>query len=333
MAFYRNWPKRFVRDMKEFSLIKKFFRPLAISSSGALNLQNDTAFLKCPHNRQLVLTTDTMVEGVHFLKSENSTTVAQRLLRVNLSDLAASGAHPIGYLFNLIGGQISQVWLQKFCKGLRQDQKRYGLSLLGGDTTSGSRTLTLSLTALGTVCRTQRLTRGGAQPGDLVCVSGVVGDGFLGCQAFKSRRTTDSLSRYLTPEPRLQLGQALLGLANASIDVSDGLLSDIEHILEASHVGGEIELSLVPLSRQGKRYVQNRLGRLLNLCTAGDDYELVFTVPPNRSRQLPLLASKLKLPLTIVGKIEKNKDLRVFHRGSKVSVKKLGYQHFETKKT
>lgn len=318
--------------MNEFELINNFFRPLTIPSSGALNLENDTAFLACPPYRQLVLTTDTMVEGVHFLKSESPTTVAQRLLRVNLSDLATSGAHPVGYLFNLTGGQISKIWLDKFCKGLRQDQKRFGLTLLGGDTTSGSRTLTLSLTALGTVNRKRRLTRSGARPGDLVCVSGVVGDGFLGCQAFKARRTAHSLSRYLTPEPRLKLGQALLGFATSSIDVSDGLLSDFGHILEASRMGGKIELSLVPLSQEGQRYVRNRQSRLLQLCTAGDDYELIFTIPPNRSRQLSSLTSKLKLPLTIVGTIDTRKGLRIFHKGSKVNVKKLGYQHFETQK-
>ncbi|HXV73614.1 MAG TPA: thiamine-phosphate kinase, partial [Sphingomonadales bacterium] len=136
--------------MDEFALIEKFFRPLAWRAKGAFNLENDTAFYAPPKGQTLVLTTDAMIEGVHFLPSESAETVGRRLLRVNLSDLAASGAKPVGYLLNLGGGRVTPAWLRKFCAGLEADQKRFGVSLFGGDTTSGAKTLMLSLTAFGT---------------------------------------------------------------------------------------------------------------------------------------------------------------------------------------
>jgi len=314
--------------MDEFAIIERFFRPLARKTGGALGLQNDTAFFVPPKGQELVLTTDTLVEGVHFLSLENSETVAQRLLRVSLSDLAASGAKPIGYLLNLTGGRVAPSWLKGFSKGLAADQHRFGVSLYGGDTTSGSRTLTLSLTAFGTAPAGKRLTRGGARPGDLICVSGVIGDGLLGLAAAKAKKKTQSLRRYHLPEPRLALGRALLGVASASIDVSDGLVADVGHILEASKVGATLFLDRVPLSREGRLYAKSRTRRLLALGTGGDDYELAFTIPRKNAGRLSFISERLKLPLSVIGEVRAGRDLSVVHRGRAVPVKTSGYRHF-----
>lgn len=315
--------------MDEFAIIEKYFRPLARRAKGSLQLASDTAFYVPPKGETLILTADAMVEGVHFLPSENPQTVARRLLRVNLSDLAAAGAKPQGYLLSLIGGKISPAWLRRFAAGLTADQKRFGIALYGGDTASGSKTLCLSLTAFGTAPSGKSLTRGGAKPGDLVCVSGVIGDGWLGLQAARQRRKSKALTRYLLPEPRLALGRALLGVASAAADVSDGLVADVGHILEASGVGATLALDRVPLSRQGRAYAGGSAARKLQLCAGGDDYELAFTIPRRNLRRLSLISKRLKLPIAVVGEISARRGLKVVNgKGLQVPVRASGYRHF-----
>jgi thiamine-monophosphate kinase len=314
--------------MDEFAIIEKYFRPLAKGAKGALNLENDTAFYTPPKGGTLVVTTDTMIEGVHFLSNESPKTVAGRLLRMNLSDLAAAGAKPVGYLLNLSGGKVSAPWLKGFAAGLAAGQRRFGVSLFGGDTTSGAKGLCLSLSAFGTAGKT-RLSRKGARAGELICVSGVIGDGLLGLRAAKRKRKTKSLKRYVLPEPRLKLGRALLGLASAAVDVSDGLLADVSNILAASRIGGTIALARVPISREGRAFARGDTRRLLSLCTGGDDYELVFTVPKARGRRLSFLAKRLRLPITVIGETAPGRGLKVVDAGGrKVAPKRKGYRHF-----
>ena len=232
----------------EFALIARHFRPLA--GPGALDLQDDAAVLMPPPGRDLVLTCDAMVAGVHFLPDDPPDLVGRKLLRVNLSDLAAKGATPIGYLMTVSTPRDTpDAWFAGFSAGLKQDQQQYGVTLLGGDTTSTPGPISLSLTILGHVEPGQAVHRAGARPGDGIWVTGTIGDGALGLAVARGRLadpTGHLLSRYRLPQPRV--GLAIAGIASAGMDISDGLVQDLGHICRASGLAGEVEAALVPLS-------------------------------------------------------------------------------------
>ena len=260
----------------EFALIAQHFRPLA--GPGGLALTDDAALLTPPPGRELVLAADAMVAGVHFLPEDPPETIGRKLLRVNLSDLAAMGADPLAYLMTVALPRATPAsWLEGFVAGLALDQAEFGLQVLGGDTVSTPGPVSLSLTILGTVPPGQALRRGGARPGDALWVSGSIGDGALGLRAARGEIPDPDgylASRYRLPQPRLALGRALRGLATACMDVSDGLVQDLGHLARASGCGAVLEAALVPLSPQA------RAADLGLLITGGDDYELLFALPP-----------------------------------------------------
>ncbi|MDF2781719.1 MAG: thiL, partial [Geminicoccaceae bacterium] len=264
----------------EFAFIAERLRPLAAGSPGALDLADDAALLDPPAGSELVLTKDAMVAGVHFLPDDPPGDIARKLLRVNLSDLAAMGAAPLGYLLALIRPKATaEDWLAEFCRGLAEDQATFGIGLLGGDTVSTPGPLALSLTALGHVPRGAALRRGGAKPGDDIWASGTLGDAALGLKVLQGELEAapavgaQLVERYRLPQPRLALGQTLRGLASAALDVSDGLLADLGHILETSAVGAEIHAAALPLSPAARALPGVREAAL----AGGDDYELLFT--------------------------------------------------------
>ena len=258
----------------EFALIARHFRPLA--GEGGLDLSDDAALLTPPPGRELVLAADAMVAGVHFLPDDPPATIGRKLLRVNLSDLAAMGADPLAYLMTVaLPRGTPDAWLAAFVEGLALDQREFGLQVLGGDTVSTSGPVSLSLTILGTVAPGQALRRGGARPGDDVWVSGTIGDGALGLRAARGEIDSAYLAdRFRLPQPRLALGRALRGVATACMDVSDGLVQDLGHLCRASACGAVLEAALVPLSPAA------RGADLSLLLTGGDDYELLFAAPP-----------------------------------------------------
>jgi thiamine-monophosphate kinase len=260
----------------EFALIARHFRPLA--GQGGLNLTDDAALLTPPQGRELVLSADAMVAGVHFLPNDPPETIGRKLLRVNLSDLAAMGADPLAYLMTVaLPRDMPDAWLEGFVAGLALDQAEFGLAVLGGDTVSTPGPVTLSLTILGTVAPGQALRRGGARPGDELWVSGSIGDGALGLRAARGDIMDPDgylAGRYRLPRPRLALGRALRGIATACMDVSDGLVQDLGHLTRASGCGAVLEAALVPLSAPA------RGADLAMLLTGGDDYELLFAAPP-----------------------------------------------------
>jgi thiamine-monophosphate kinase len=316
----------------EFEFIARRLRPLAAGTGAALALTDDAALLDPPPGQQLVLTKDAMVAGVHFLPDDPPGQIAQKLLRVNLSDLAAMGASPLGYLMAMARpAGLDEAWLESFCDGLAADQAEFGIGLLGGDTVSTPCPITLSLTAIGSVPAGAALRRDAAEPGDDIYVSGTLGDGALGLSVLRGKLTPGAavsaflVDRYRRPQPRLDLGLALRGIAHAAIDVSDGLLADLGHILETSEVGAEVLADKLPLSLAGRDLDGAREAAL----AGGDDYELLFTAPPGRRGAIEAIARKLALPLTHIGRIEAQAGLRLRDaQGRPVAVRKAGWRHF-----
>ncbi|HEX5795196.1 MAG TPA: thiamine-phosphate kinase [Geminicoccaceae bacterium] len=318
--------------LSEFAFIAERLRPLAAGTPGALGLADDAALLDPPAGAELVLTKDAMVAGVHFLPDDPPGDVAKKLLRVNLSDLAAMGAAPLGYLLALIRPKATaEDWLADFCRGLAEDQATFGIGLLGGDTVSTPGPLALSLTALGHVPRGTALRRCGARPGDDVWVSGTLGDAALGLKVLQGELAVADevraplVERYRLPQPRLALGEALRGLASAALDVSDGLLADLGHILETSGVGAEVRTAALPLSAAAQGLPGAREAAL----AGGDDYELLFTAAPARRARIGALARELALPITRIGAIEAKPGLRVLDAaGRLIPIERAGWQHF-----
>lgn len=311
----------------EFALIARHFRPLA--GPGSLDLQDDAAVLAPPAGRELVLTADAMVAGVHFLPDDPPDLVGRKLLRVNLSDLAAKGATPLGYLMTVsTPHDTPEAWFVAFVAGLADDQRAYKVTLLGGDTTSTPGPITLSLTAIGHVAPGQTVHRSGASAGDGIWVTGTIGDGALGLAVAHGRLVDASghlLSRYRLPQPRV--GMAIAGVASAGMDVSDGLVQDLGHICRAGNVGAEIEAGLVPISKPARSAGPEWLPTCL---TGGDDYELLLAVPPSREAALQSAARVAGTVVTRIGHFMSGAP-RVIVRGADGSPMTLatgGWSHF-----
>lgn len=319
----------------EFERIARYFAPLA--GEGALGLLDDAAVIDPPSGRQLVLTADALVSGVHFLPEDPAELVARKLLRVNLSDLAAMGAEPIGYLMTTaLPAECGEDWLAGFASGLAADQSEFAIKLLGGDSVATPGPATLSITAIGSVRKAQAIRRSGAQPGDGVFVSGTIGDAALGLRVLRGELAglDDAERRFLAgryhlPLPRLALGARLHGIAHAMLDVSDGLVGDLGHICAASGVGAVLEADRVPLSAAARRALSGN-GDLLPLVLAGgDDYELVFAAPRGNDAAIEGLAKELALPITRIGRFEAGDGVRVVGgTGEDIDLASRGYRHF-----
>jgi thiamine-monophosphate kinase len=317
----------------EFALIARHFRQLA--GPGALDLSDDAALLDVPAGRQLVLSADAMVAGVHFLPDDPPEMVGRKLLRVNLSDLAAMGAAPLGYLMTTaLPRGMPDAWIAGFAAGLAADQAEFGISVLGGDTVSTPGPVTLSLTILGTVAAGMALRRQGARPGDSIWVSGSIGDSALGLQVLQGRLAPDAeghlARRYRLPQPRLALGGALAGLARAAMDVSDGLAQDLGHLCRAGGCGAVLEAAAVPLSPAARAAVMADPSLLPVVLTGGDDYELLFAAPPDQEAGVLARGAAAGVAVTRVGRfIEGPAEVRVIGEGgAPLTLPKEGWSHF-----
>lgn len=274
----------------EFELIAKLFAPLAREAPGAFALTDDAAVLSPPPGHELVLKTDAIVEGVHFLHDDPPETIAQKALRVNLSDLAAKGAIPAGYLMALLLPDWPGLsWLEAFVSGLAKDQREFGLSLMGGDTSATPGPLAIAISAIGLVPSGTMIRRAGARPGDRVFVSGTLGDAATGLAIRTGRACAVPVAvqewlvrRYRVPEPRLALGQALRGVASAALDVSDGLVADLGHVADASQVRILICEGKIPLSPALAAMQREDPTLRRRAATAGDDYEIAFCAHPSQ---------------------------------------------------
>jgi thiamine-monophosphate kinase len=314
--------------LSEFGLIEKVFAPLA-KSKAALALRDDVALLPPRPGQEQVITTDALIEGVDFFPDDPPGTIARKALRVNLSDLAAKGAKPAGYLLTLaLPKTVDTRWLKIFARGLAADQKFFGITLLGGDLSGTPGPLTVSITAFGYVPKGRAILRSGARAGDLVFVTGTIGDSGGGLDALKTgRRAPKLVARYRVPEPRVAFGRKLRGLASAALDVSDGLIADLGHLADVSKVHIAVDAARVPLSPDLRR----AWGRdaVLRAVAAGDDYEIAFTAPASRRAAIHRAAAATKTQVTEIGFVMKGRGVALLGAdGKPIQLAKKGWQHF-----
>jgi thiamine-monophosphate kinase len=325
----------------EDRLIARYFRPLA-SHPGALGLTDDAAILVPPAGCDLVLKADAVIGGVHFFPEDPADAVGRKALRVNLSDLAAKGARPVGFLLSLaLPDGTLDAWLADFADGLRADAEFYGCPLLGGDTDRTPGPVMVSIAAFGTVPHGGMVRRSGAKPGDWVFVSGTIGDAALG---LKLRREPASapryrlepherdhlLARYLLPEPRMALSEPIRQYASAAMDVSDGLAGDLAKLCGASGVSAEIEIEQVPLSAAGRRVTAVEASASELAVTGGDDYEILCTVPAEQREAFRSAALASGVAVTEIGRIVAGRAAPLFRdrHGRPLEFARPSFSHF-----
>jgi thiamine-monophosphate kinase len=325
----------------EDRLIARYFRPLA-TAAGALGLLDDAATITPPPGSDVVLKTDAVVGGVHFFPDDPPDMIARKALRVNLSDLAAKGASPAGFLLSLVLPQtLGGDWLEAFARGLGEDARAYQCPLMGGDTDRTPGPLTISIAAFGIVPSGTMVRRRGARPGDLVVVTGTIGDAALGLLVRRDpataarwrldRQQRDHLvGRYLLPQPRNALAEALRQHATAAMDVSDGLAGDLGKLCAVSGGAADIEVARVPLSDAARAAVAGDRGLMETALTGGDDYELVATVPAQARDALMAAARAAGVALTQIGVVRADRPGAHFldQGGKPLVFKRASFSHF-----
>ncbi|WP_339872261.1 thiamine-phosphate kinase [uncultured Brevundimonas sp.] len=320
----------------EFETIRRLLAPLAHPEWGR-GLLDDVAVVPSRTGYDLVLTKDSIVEGVHFLPEDPMDTVARKLLRVNLSDLAAKGAEPFGYMLGCFWSDRCG-WPEReaFAAGLKRDQTEFGVALLGGDTVTTPGPASFSLTMLGWVPKGRAVGRDGARPDDVVLVTGVIGDGYLGLQAAQERlslepeRVMALVDHYRTPMPRLAFAEQIRDLATAAIDVSDGLIADLGHLAAASGVALDIDLAALPVSGPAQAWLDGRVDpqdARVRLATGGDDYEIAFTARAGDEAELRRAAERQHLRLTTIGRVVAGTGVTVRSAGDIVAIGRPGWTH------
>lgn len=320
----------------EDRLIARFFAPIA-THPGALGLSDDVAFIKSPPDCDLVLTTDAIVGGVHFFADDAAQSVASKALRVNLSDLAAKGAKPIGFLLSLaLPKEAGDDWLCHFAEGLRSDSVLFSCQLFGGDTVRTNGPVTISIAMFGSVPEGTMVRRVGARPSDRVFVSGSIGDAALGLALRKGAtwKLTEAqrqhlMSRYLLPQPRNALAEAVRTHASSALDVSDGLVGDFAKLCRASGVAADIDADKVPLSDAAKAVLAAEPAMREIALTGGDDYEIICTVPATKAEAFRAAAKAANVPVTEVGEIKTGEGARfIGPDGNPLALKHTSFSHF-----
>jgi thiamine-monophosphate kinase len=329
------------QHLGEFEIIARYFAPLATEAS-ALALRDDAAVLAVAEGYELIATCDTLVEGVHFLPDDPPDSVGYKALSVNLSDLAAKGARGHVYLLALaVRRDTKPSWFEAFSAGLRELQQETGISLVGGDTTSSPGPLTITITALGLVRHGHAVLRLGAKTGDRLFVSGTIGDAALGLRLLKDPALARAwnlsdqdaaflINRYRRPKPRTELVIPVRNFAQSAIDVSDGLVGDIEKLTRVSHVGTVIEAGNVPFSAAAQKALAREPELLAALLTAGDDYEIVAAVPDASVAAFAAEAKHKGVPVTPIGRISGSGEaVSVLGPGGHaLALDRKGYAHF-----
>lgn len=329
-------------QLTEDELIAAYFAPLA--GEAGLRLSDDAALLQPPPGCELVLTKDMLVAGVHFFRDDPPAAIARKALRVNLSDLAAKGAEPLGFLLGLaLPGDWTTDWLEAFAKGLGEDAATYQCPLLGGDTVKTPGPLTVSITAIGAVHAGQMVLRGAAKAGDLIYVTGTIGDAALGLK-LRLGATSDQdwigalteaeagflLDRYLLPRPRLALTEALSAHAHAAMDVSDGLAGDLSKMLRLAGLTAKISLADIPLSRAARQALQAAPRLMEAICAGGDDYEILCAAPPEKSATFQSAAQAAGVEIVLIGRAVSGGGPPAFLdvSGAVMRFARTSFQHF-----
>lgn len=321
----------------EDSLIARYFRPIA-TDPGAFKLDDDAAALKA-NGSDIVVTTDAIVEGVHFLSDDPPDTIARKALRVNLSDLAAKGATPAGFVLTLALRNTDEAWLQPFAAALGEDAAQFGCPLLGGDTVSTPGPLMISVTAFGRVPADKMVHRSGAKPGQRVMVTGTIGDAALGLAVLKGGKVhaaTDAAARamladrYRVPQPRVALAEIVRAHASAAMDVSDGLAGDLTKLCGVSKVSAAIDLASIPLSDAARDLLSRGVLGVETLIAGGDDYEILCTIAEDRVEAFTQAARVAGVAVSSIGTIVAGTSAPKFidRQGREVALERLSYSHF-----
>jgi len=324
--------------MDEYEVIKKIFRPLALNEDLSLNLDDDAAIL--PNKKQIIVGTDSIVEGDHFQKNEkNPLLIAKKLLRVNLSDLASMGADPFGYTLNLslpkkLNKKELITWIKLFAKGLKQDQFKYSVKLLGGDTIISNGPLILTITLFGYKNK-KIIKRSGAKLKDDIYITGNIGDSGIGYKILKKKLNLNKslnkfyIKKHKLPNPPVEFGKKLVFFANASTDISDGLLADLNNILLSSKCGAVIFSRNIPFTKETEKLICLKKINIDYLFSCGEDYQLIFTAKKTNSKKIFSFAKKNLIKITKIGNIIKKKKLIVLDKKNKeLSFENLGFKHF-----
>lgn len=328
----------------EEALIAEFFAPLSEGFSGAYGLKDDCASIAAPAGHELIVTTDAVIAGVHFLPDDDPAAIGWKALAVNVSDLVAKGAAPLGYVMNLALPALDRSWLAAFSSGLQKAQSAFGCNLIGGDTDLTPGPLSVSITAFGTVPAGHMVQRGTAQAGDLVYVSGTIGDAALGLALRRdpqiaTRSGLDSAARtYLEtrlsrPQPPLGLVAALRACASAAMDVSDGLMKDFDRLCRTSSVAGRLDATLIPLSPPAHKVLSAEETTLADLMSGGEDYEVLATVSPAKAAEFEQLSYGAGIPVTGIGVVTTGPAgaVAIDAQGGIMSFGKLGWDHFSAR--
>ncbi len=328
-------------DSGEDRLIARYFKPLA-RHPGALRLEDDAAVIRAPSGSDIVITADAVISGVHFFPDDPPQEIAGKALRVNLSDLAAKGARPLGFLLTLaLPKGIPPRWLAAFARGLGADADAFGCPLLGGDTVRTPGPVAISIAAFGCVPKGTMMRRRGAAPGDRVIVSGTIGDGALGLALRREpalarrwritpRQHRALLARYRLPQPRNTIAELIRTHASAAMDVSDGLAGDLAKLCRASRVSASVDVARVPLSDAARAVLAGAPALMQTILSGGDDYEIVATVPKAKLQRLRRLAAARNVPVSEIGTVTAGRGEPRFidRKGNRIALTQLSFSHF-----
>jgi thiamine-monophosphate kinase len=331
--------QRKVKPSTEERLIARYFRPLA-RHPGAFDLADDAAAIKPPRGCDLVLTTDGVISGVHAFADDPADLIARKALRMNLSDLAAKGATPLGFLLALsLPAGIKKSWISAFARGLSEDAKRFGCPLLGGDTDHTPGPAAVSITAFGAVPRGKMVRRSTAKVGDAVMVTGTIGDAALGVKLRRDPRLAKRwrlgnaeaaalVRRYRLPQPRHALAQAVLRYASAAIDISDGLEGDLDKLCRGSKVAADIDVAQVPISKAARAAITAEPKLIETALTGGDDYEIALTISSKKLPAFRRAAKAAGVPVTEIGRVRRGEGARFIQEGRALKFARPAYSHF-----
>jgi len=323
-------------SLTEFQSIRDYFSKQGIQRSEVeLSIGDDCALLSVPGGKSLAISVDVLASGVHFPEHTSPEDIGYKSLAVSLSDLAAMGAEPAWVTLAITLPVMEETWLQGFCRGFFALADRYNVQLVGGDTTHGPLVITTQVG--GYVAKNMALRRSEAQPGDLVFVTGVIGEANIGLKLLQKNLELPPQYDYLSdklierlnrPTPRVEIGQELLGIATAAIDVSDGLAADLNHILESSQVGARLDVHKLPVS-ECLPAIFDRIGGWGQPLAAGDDYEILFTAPERAQSTLQEIAKVHNCAITCIGQIEPEPGLRCYSESTLLELSSMGYEHFK----